>query len=214
MRRMTMEENLEIKIPKRNTRENIIDAAIELFSEKGFSEASIRDITGRVGLRESAVYNYFDSKSAMIDVILEMFSNEVSVETYSQDNMSHHFTELGPKLFLQQRLLKLKENLTPRTIKIWRIMHIEQFRDKRVRDFYMTEILEKPVEFYQKAFEDMMEKGLIKPYSSKVLATEYYYTIVSILLERGLLEVDQMDVSPAIKKLFEHVEFFYEAIKI
>lgn len=209
-----MEKDLEKKIPKRNTRENIIDAAIDLFSEKGFSEASIRDITGRVGLRESAVYNYFDNKSAMIDVILAMFSAEVSAGTYSDDNISNHLSELGPKLFLQERLLKLKENLTPRTIKIWRIMHIEQFRDKRVRDFYMAEILEKPVEFYQKAFESMMEKGLIKPYAPKVVATEYYYTIVSILLERGLLEADQLDVSPAIKKLFEHVEFFYEGIKI
>jgi len=199
---------------KRNTRENIIDAAIELFSEKGFSEASIRDITGRIGLRESAVYTHFANKSELNGIILEMFTKEVSMEAYTHDNISSHITELGPKLFLQTRLLKLRDSLSPRTIKVWRIMHIEQFRNKEVRNFYMEEILNRPVAFYEKVFESMLEKGLIKPYDARILATEYYYTIVAILLERGLLEVDKIDVSPAIKKLFEHVEFFYEAIKI
>jgi AcrR family transcriptional regulator len=210
---MPVKPNLEI-YAKKGTKEHLLDAAIDLFSEKGFSEASIREITGRAGFRESSVYNHFKSKSDLIETILDMFSHEVSALTYIYDQSSNHLLELGPKLFLQERLLKLRDNLTPRTIKIWKILHIEQFRDARVRKFYMAEILEKPVEFYREVFASMMEKELIKRYPPKLLATEYYYPIVAILLERGLLEVDQMDLSPAIKKLFDHVDFFYEAIKV
>ena len=201
------------KITNKSTKESLIQAAIDLFSEKGFNEATVREITGRAGFRESVVYNHFENKSDLIETILDMFSNEVSALTYTYDHSSNQLMEHDPKLFLQERLLKLKDNLTPRTIKIWKILHIEQFRNERVRKFYMTEILEKPVEYYREVFATMMEKDLIKSYSPKVLATEYYYPIVTILLERGLLEVDQIDVSPAIKKLFEHVDFFYEAIK-
>ena len=52
------------------TRQNILDAALDLFAEKGFFGTSLRDVAGAVGVRESALYNYFPSKTALFDAIL------------------------------------------------------------------------------------------------------------------------------------------------
>jgi AcrR family transcriptional regulator len=52
------------------TRQAILDAALDLFAEKGFFGTSLRDVATAVGVRESALYNYFPGKDALFDAIL------------------------------------------------------------------------------------------------------------------------------------------------
>ena len=52
------------------TRQAILDAALALFAEKGFFGTSLRDVAGAVGVRESALYNYFPGKEALFEALL------------------------------------------------------------------------------------------------------------------------------------------------
>ena len=52
------------------TRQAILDAALDLFAEKGFFGTSLRDVAKAVGVRESALYNYFAGKDALFDALL------------------------------------------------------------------------------------------------------------------------------------------------
>src|SRR5262245_56039100 len=52
------------------TRRAILDAALDLFADKGYFGSSLRDIARAVGVRESALYNYFPSKDAMFDALM------------------------------------------------------------------------------------------------------------------------------------------------
>jgi AcrR family transcriptional regulator len=53
------------------TRQAILDAALDLFADKGFFGTSLRDVARTVGVRESALYNYFAGKDALFDALLE-----------------------------------------------------------------------------------------------------------------------------------------------
>jgi AcrR family transcriptional regulator len=44
----------------------ILDAAALVFSEKGFHPTTIRDIARRAGIADGTIYNYFDSKPALL----------------------------------------------------------------------------------------------------------------------------------------------------
>jgi AcrR family transcriptional regulator len=50
------------KTIKNLNKNKIIEVSIELFSEKGYNAFSIRDITKKVGIKESSLYNHFHSK--------------------------------------------------------------------------------------------------------------------------------------------------------
>jgi AcrR family transcriptional regulator len=52
------------------TRQAILDAALELFADKGYFGTSLRDVATAVGVRESALYNYFKSKEALFDALI------------------------------------------------------------------------------------------------------------------------------------------------
>lgn len=54
----------------RETAERILDAAEEVFAEKGFEGATLRDVADRVGIRIPSLYNHFSSKDALYTAVL------------------------------------------------------------------------------------------------------------------------------------------------
>src|SRR3989442_1797035 len=50
-------------------REQILDAALRVFSEKGFAGASIRDIAREAGITEGLIYHYFESKDQLTEAV-------------------------------------------------------------------------------------------------------------------------------------------------
>lgn len=61
-----------------NTRDRILAAAVELFSERGYEGTSIRQITRRVNLSESALYRHFKGKEDLLGEIIAATEKMVS----------------------------------------------------------------------------------------------------------------------------------------
>ena len=53
------------------TRQKILDAAIDLFSEVGYASARLGEIIERAGMTKGALYHHFDSKEALATAIIE-----------------------------------------------------------------------------------------------------------------------------------------------
>jgi AcrR family transcriptional regulator len=53
------------------TRQEIIDAAISLFSQNGYHAASMQDVARALGIQKPSLYHHFDSKEAILLAILE-----------------------------------------------------------------------------------------------------------------------------------------------
>jgi len=78
-------------------KQSIIDAAIELFSEKGYEATSIQEITERCGISKGAFYLHFKSKDelilAIVDYIINKFGSIIDRVVRSEVDHKH-------KLFL------------------------------------------------------------------------------------------------------------------
>ena len=59
------------KAPQKPTAERILDAAENLFAEKGYSATSLGDVADRVGIRSPSLYNHFRNKEALYAAVLE-----------------------------------------------------------------------------------------------------------------------------------------------
>lgn len=53
------------------TREQILDASLRLFSEKGFARTSVRDIAHAAGITDAAIYYHFASKRDLFEALIE-----------------------------------------------------------------------------------------------------------------------------------------------
>jgi AcrR family transcriptional regulator len=55
------------------SRTAILDAALELFSHRGYGATSMRDIAGKAGVSTGSVYHHFADKEAIFQALLEQF---------------------------------------------------------------------------------------------------------------------------------------------
>ncbi len=63
---------LQIERSERS-RTAILDAALELFSHRGYGATSMRDIAGKAGVSTGSVYHHFADKEAIFRALLEQF---------------------------------------------------------------------------------------------------------------------------------------------
>ena len=62
---------------KRNTREIILEEALNLFSVKGYQSVTVKEIAQAVGIKDSSLYKHFDSKQAIYDTLLEWMNRDL-----------------------------------------------------------------------------------------------------------------------------------------
>lgn len=54
-----------------HTRQQILDASLRLFSERGFARTTVRDIARAAGITDAAIYYHFQSKRELLDALVE-----------------------------------------------------------------------------------------------------------------------------------------------
>ncbi|BCY10863.1 TetR/AcrR family transcriptional regulator [Actinoplanes sp. L3-i22] len=59
------------RLPAATAREEILDAAAELFAQRGYAATSTRLIAERVGIRQASLYYHFDTKEQILAELLE-----------------------------------------------------------------------------------------------------------------------------------------------
>ena len=117
------------------TRQAILDAALDLFAQKGFFGTSLRDVATVVGVRESALYNYFPSKEALFEALILADQNS-KVERLAS-LAEERITDV--RVFLEQLVLEALQSFAePRQQQLFRIMMsdgIRLARDGRINLF-------------------------------------------------------------------------------
>ncbi|MDJ0930679.1 TetR/AcrR family transcriptional regulator [Breoghania sp.] len=68
---------------KQTRREQICDAALELFLEKGFASTTIRDICARSGVNQASIYDYIANKNDILRRLLNQLWFRDDVQTLS-----------------------------------------------------------------------------------------------------------------------------------
>ena len=81
--------------------DEILDAALSVFVEQGFTAARVEDIAKRAGLSKGAVYLYFPSKEAMLEALVEQSAARVAD---ALSDLAEAGAELDPEVALRTGL--------------------------------------------------------------------------------------------------------------
>lgn len=74
---------MDMSKPERQRRpetrpDEILDAALAVFTEAGFAGAKVEDIARRAGISKGTVYLYFDTKEAMLEALVEQSAGRIA----------------------------------------------------------------------------------------------------------------------------------------
>jgi AcrR family transcriptional regulator len=99
-----------------DTRERILQTALDLFIEQGYDKASLREIAERVGVTKAALYYHFASKEeifrTLVQPILDLQEQAMALvkEQPSIEEWSAGLTTLVDWVIPQRRLFELLES--------------------------------------------------------------------------------------------------------
>ena len=82
-------------------RDQIIDAAMQVFAQKGFIKATNKDIAREAGITPGLIYYYFDSKEDLLKTIIETRSPAQLMTT-----LPPQVFELPPEFFMRMVILR------------------------------------------------------------------------------------------------------------
>ena len=77
---------------RENTKDKILEKALELFSANGYDSVSVGEIARAVGIKAPSIYNHYPSKQAIFDAIVketaeryEKFTNDIDIHVQNAD---------------------------------------------------------------------------------------------------------------------------------
>lgn len=144
------------------TRERIRIAAIDLFSVRGFGGVSVRQIARAVGLNEASLYNHYADKESLLAAILEQFESEL-LEPGLPDPRDLPLDTAQPLADVliedSKRFFALARQ--PHMRKTWRIILLEQYRDRRVGEFAQRNLLDRPTAYFLSLLAVLQERGKV-----------------------------------------------------
>lgn len=192
----------------------IVKYSIDLFSEKGYSSVSVRDITKFVGIKESSLYNHFRSKEEILETIFYNFQQEVAKIMPPIQKIDYLVNTLKIKGFLEAGFANFLEHITKATNeKIWRIVLLERGRNPFARTIFLNDIVGLAVNILEIAFSAWIDKEGVMDIDPHLLATEFHYTFITIIEIYLLLKIDQEDTSSIETQMRQYLEFFTNNLK-
>ncbi|MQY26859.1 TetR/AcrR family transcriptional regulator [Nocardia aurantia] len=73
----------------RSTKEAIREAAIELFSDKGFEQTSLREVADAVGITKASLYYHYASKQDLLLAIVDPIIDDLHAVADGLDDVEH-----------------------------------------------------------------------------------------------------------------------------
>ena len=115
------------------TKQEILEAALELFSVQGFEATSISQIADAVGIRKASLYSHFENKQAILDALIEEVLEQYgshSIFAKRDDEKDSEKPPLGSDDAVQMIERQIRYILhDPYIVRARKMLVIEQFRN-------------------------------------------------------------------------------------
>ena len=163
-------------------RDQIIDAAMQVFAQKGFTRATNKDIAHEAGITPGLIYYYFESKEALLKAIIETRSPAQLITT-----LPPQVFELPPETFMRMLILRAMSIIeSEQLIQLVRMLLPEVVHNTEVAPIIFS-MIQRLLEFLGRYFETQMEKGALRRISGVLTAQVVVGSVFGFVLRRQIL---------------------------
>lgn len=170
------------------TKEKIIEAALELFAQRGYGGVSVREIAKAVGIRESSLYNHFPGKRSIFEGIVDYCLQQS--ETYFRSSALPFAAGDDVSVYRGIGLERLQEMIfrtfrfffeDPWNARFRRLLLLSQYTDPRCRDIYRQLYRDKCVQVQAYIFAALMDAGEMRREDPMAVAAEFHGPMFMLL---------------------------------
>ena len=168
-------------------REQIIDAAMRVFAQKGFTRATNKDIAREAGITPGLIYYYFESKEAVLKAIIEQRSPLRLMATVSAEMLA-----MPPETFLRfliQQLLGIVES--EQFIGLVRVLLPEVMHDMHNADSQIVQTAQGAFQriglFLSNYLEAKIASGELRPFDVLSRTQLLISSVIGFVIRRQIL---------------------------
>lgn len=157
---------------KGNTKERILDAALELFSEKGYAGTTVEEVATYVGIKAPTLYKYLSSKEDLLRLLGERFDEQYKnsfARSMKGAEQVRSFEELKE---FSMRSVEYTVN-DPLVVRVRRMATIEQYRSEDFAERATLYQIKEQCAINALVFRKFMEEGIMIPGDPDLLALEF-----------------------------------------
>lgn len=200
-----------------DTKQKIIDKALELFAAHGYDAVSVGEIAKAVGIRAPSLYNHYLSKQAIFDAIVETTAKQYETDTGKIDIHVQNvvqdiptFTGITEDALFEKVRQIFVYSLHNETIRNFRrMMTIEQFRSPELADLYSKRYVDRIINYHAGIFRALIAVGEIPAEDSETLAMMYVAPVLTLI---GVCDRQPEKESECLEKLRNHVSLFFRMV--
>ena len=164
----------------KDTKERILAAALEMFSQKGYEGTNIRELSASLGLVKSAIYKHYESKEAIWNALLDKMIAYYGERFGSPEHLPPVPDSPEEFVAMTMRMADLTIH-DEQIVKTRKVLTLEQFRDDRACELATKHFLTGLTEMFTHILAGMMDKGFIRRDDPAMLAFAYTTPISALI---------------------------------
>ena len=147
------------------TKERILETALELFAQSGYLGTSMSDIAARLGITKAALYKHYAGKQEILDRIVQRM-NELDAARAAAYEMPGAAPEGFAQAYLNTPLDRIRAYSTaqfdhwtrePFSANFRKMLTLEQYRDARFAQLYQENLASGPVKYMAAIFRPLTD---------------------------------------------------------
>ena len=201
-----------------NTKQKILDVALDLFSKKGYANVFVGEIAEGVGIKAPSLYKHYKSKQdifeAILDEMRERYNKEVSFLSFNGSDFmadSDFFASIS-----EDNLIKLGIGLfhfflhDEYECKFRKMLTIEQFSNEELAELFSNQYFNEPLKYRAGLLRMMEMQGQMKAEDEQIMALHFYAPMYLLLT---VCDREPEREAEALQLLERHIKQFNKMYK-
>ena len=160
-----------------NTKQEVLEAALELFSVQGFEATSISQIAGAVGIRKASLYSHFESKQAILDALVkEVLGQYAEHSIFAKTDWEKNAEKLP--LTPDEAVGMIQEQIRyiihdPYISRARKMLMIEQFRNQELAKLQTKQNYSDVMRYFTGLIKCLIQKGILAEDDPEIMAAQF-----------------------------------------
>ena len=181
----------------------LLDAALDVFAEKGFAAARMEDIAARAGAAKGTLYLYFPSKEAVFEALVRS-AIVPNIERAEAMAAAHD----GPVAPLFRQLIALLATVVrdARIVVLPRLLIGELYKFPELARFYKRHVLDRGLGLIARMHRRGVETGEFRPQDSDAVARLVVAPVLLVAIWRAVFAPHEAEPFDPARVLDAHAE--------
>ena len=160
-----------------NTKQEILEASLELFSVQGFEATSISQIADAVGIRKASLYSHFENKQAILDALVkEVLEQYKEHSLFARANRAKDAGKLPltPDAVVQMIQGQIRYILhDPSISRARKMLVIEQFQNPELAKLQTKQNYSDVLQYFNGLIKDLTRHNVLAEDDPEIMAAQF-----------------------------------------